>query len=186
MRKRIHLPILSNPQYKRLESLYSDYGDLVYIIAMKLLQDKYLAEDAEQETFVRAIKNIEKINIDNVPATKKYLEIICRNVAMDMLRLRGKAALRELSVDDDERDSLQDLGPGPPEILLKRELIDKIKQEVLRLKPIYQDVFLMKAVYDHSTDEVAAILNISAETVRKRYNRARAILAERLEEYLHE
>lgn len=186
MRKRIHLPALSKLQHEKLKSLYSNYGDLTYMIAMQLLQSKCMAEDAVQETFIRVIDNIEKINIDNVPATKKYLEVICRNVAMDMLRLQGKAALHELPIDDDMRDNIRDSGPGPAEILLKRELIDKIKQEILMLKPTQQDVFLLKTVYGHTTDEVAAILNISAEAVRKRFNRARTILAERLEDYLNE
>ncbi len=173
---------LSESQRRKAEKLYTDYGDFVYRVALGLLEDRFLAEDACQEAFVRVIGNIDRIDESSVNSTRKYLEIAGRNAAIDILRSRGRLDSHEQSADDSEAD-FPEPGPGPSEILLTRELIEYIKQAVKELKPIYQDAFLLRSAYGHSLEETAGILGISPSAAEKRYFRAKKQIMKRLEEY---
>ena len=176
---------LSKPHQNKASRIYEKYHGTVFYIALNILNDRSFAEDACQETFFRVIRNIDKIDENNVHATKKYLEIICRNVAIDILRKQNKISQHEIPMDDID-DFASDKDFQPPDILLNKEMIGYITKEIKNLNPIYQDVFLLKIAYGLSIEEIAKIMEISVSAAQKRYTRARSILIERLEEYRHE
>ncbi len=184
MRKRKALPSLNESQRRKAERLYRDYGGYVYGVALELVADHSLAEDACHEAFVRIMGNIDKINEDNVDSSRKYLEIAVRNAALDILRTRGRLESRELSVDLSGYE-IPEPRPGPSEILLSRELIEYLKRIVENLTPIYRDVFLLRTFYGHTAAETAEILGVSPAAEEKRFYRAKNQIIKRLEEYIN-
>lgn len=185
MRVRKLLSGLNEFQRMKAERLFTEHGDTVYAVALGLLQDRSLAEDARQEAFVRAIGNIDKIDENNVNASRKYMEMAARSAATDILRSRGRLSGRELAVDEDAPEP-PDPGPGPAELLLTRELLNYIKDCIRGLKPIYQDVFLLRTAYGHNLEETARILGISPSAAEKRYFRAKKQILSEVEEYIHD
>ncbi len=76
------------------ESLYPRLGGLVYTVAMAILGDRQLAEDASQETWVRIDRALERGFAPQVP--EAWVATIARREA---LRLRGRSTPPSLPFD---------------------------------------------------------------------------------------
>jgi RNA polymerase sigma-70 factor (ECF subfamily) len=163
----------------KLERLYYEYRYIMYSCANEILHDKYLTEDAVHQSFIRIMKNLHKIDEDNRPRTCNFLVIICRNVAKDIYNKR-----LYLNKNNDPFEELDDNITGksndPMDILITKESIERITKSIQSLDPIYRDVLLLKRVYNFSREEIADLLGISIETVKKRIQRAKNILSEKL------
>lgn len=155
--------------------LYYKYRKLMYKTAYNILHDKQLAEDALQESFEKIIKNLHKIDEENCPRTRSYLVIIIRNVALDMAKKK-----MPLNFSDDEVLEIADTDE-PLDIVLRRETALELREAIEELKPIYRDVLIMREAYGYSRQEIADLLNINVETVKKRLTRAKQKVVENME-----
>lgn len=161
----------------RAEALYYGNRMLMYKIAYDILGDKQQAEDTVHESFVRIIKNLHKIDINNCSRTRNYLVIICRNVAIDMYN-----KMKRISIVDYEPDEiLSDESDDPLDILINKESVERLTTAIMELKPIYRDVILLRYVHEFNCEEIAEQLCINVEAVKKRIARGKKILAEKLE-----
>lgn len=163
---------------KRLktEELYYTYRNLMYKISYEILQDEHLAEDAISESFIRIIKNLHKIGEVDCPKTRNFLVIICRNVSKNMYNSRKKTNecdyLDEMAEDKKVTD--------PAEIVINKESVEKLSKVISSLDEKYKDVFILSRVYNISPQDIAGMLGITVENVRKRLQRAKEKI---LEEY---
>lgn len=148
--------------------LYNKYKNLMYKVSYDILRDKSLAEDAVQSSFIKIIKSLQKINKISGPKIKNYLVIISRNVSINMLNEE-----RKLVTVSEEADEIPSGGSGLDDIILRRESVSKIAEAIKSLKPIYRDTLLLKRVYGYSDAEIAELMGVSEEAVRKRLTRAR-------------
>ena len=79
----IILMMVDTPEQKRkFAELYERYRYLMFKIAVDILHEHHLAEDALQEAFVRVAKHIECIGQLEETATKRYLITITKNAAL--------------------------------------------------------------------------------------------------------
>lgn len=156
--------------------LYSQYSKLMYKTAYNILQDEQLAENAIHEAFERVIKNLHKINEENCPQTRNYLVIIIRNLALDMVKKKTP-----LIVSCEEVLSETAYDNNPLDIVLRKETASELQEAIEALKPIYRDVFIMRVARGHSIAEISELLNINAETVKKRLTRAKKMIAQNME-----
>lgn len=156
--------------------LYYKYRNLMYKTAYDILRDEHLAEDALQEAFERIIKNLHKIDEKNCSRTQSYLVIIIRNVALNMaqkkmpLNFSGDEILSDIADSDDTLD-----------IVLRRETASELREAIEELKPIYRDVLIMHNAYGYSCKEIADLLCINVETVKKRLTRAKKMVVANVE-----
>lgn len=166
-----------------VERLYKEYKNLMFREANNILKDANLAEDAVQQSFVKIIKNINKIDEKNKIKTRSFLVIICRNIALDIyknrLYLNQKSNSLEFELDEDEEVPIDYVEPS--KIVIDRETVEKIAEYIKNLPPIYRDVLLLEKVHNNTKEEIAELLNIKYETVRKRSLRARKMIADALE-----
>ena len=58
--------------------LHDEYSGAMYNRAYSILRDIALAEDVVQESFIRILKNFEKIEKKKCPQTRKYFVNIVR------------------------------------------------------------------------------------------------------------
>lgn len=78
---------VDSPTDKELiTQLYNTYKQFMYNISMSLLGKREDAEDAVQDSFVRIIDNLDKINNPYSRKTKSYITVITKNVCLDMIR----------------------------------------------------------------------------------------------------
>ncbi len=136
--------------------LYETYRHLMMKVALNVLKDTFLAEDAVHEAFIKIAKNMEKIGEIDATATKRYLLTITKNATIDIYRKRNHQFQREIYVDDGILDILR------------------------RLPVKYRDVFLLKYSGNMDNDEIAKVLNITEGTIRQRLSRGKIMIQEAL------
>jgi len=174
------MAITTEQERSKIERLYLNYSNLMYSEAYKILNDRHLAEDAVQQSFLKLINNLHKIEEEDRPRTRSFLVIICVNVAKSIYT--KKLRLNNQSDDIDDLDSkLEDSENDPLNILIDKDSVERIVAAIETLDPIYRDVLLMKRTYKFSREEIADAMDISLETVKKRLLRARKLLAKVLE-----
>ena len=166
----------------KIEALYQKYKRLMYREAYRILNDAALTEDAIQQSFMKVMANMHKIGEVDDNRTRNYLVIICRNTAIDMQK--EKLYLNEdmncIDYENDEETELIDF-VEPSEIVISKETINRVTKAIGELPDIYRDVILLEKVYHYSKEEMATLLNVNYETIKKRSLRARKMLADVLE-----
>lgn len=141
--------------------LYDHYRGKVLTIAAKLLATETEVLDVLQEVFVKIWLHREKLTeIGNFSA---YLNTITRNHLYNVLRRQAyqEALLAELALKPEEADA------GPAEPLDMKALKQALLTAVRALPPRQQRVFELSKLDGLKQEEIAVLMNISRETVKK-------------------
>ena len=146
----------------------------VYNLCYRMLGDPYEAEDAAQETFLRAFDNLKRY--DSQRSFSTWLLSIAAHHCIDQIRKRRYSLL---SLDNDEAPYLEpaDANPGPETLLRQREEQKRIQQLLATLSSQDRAVVIMFYWYDFSYDEIADALYMTMSAVKSRLHRARLALA---------
>ena len=162
----------SDESKDKFESLYLKYRKHMKHIALKILGDEQLADDAVHNAFIKIISNLHKFNEIDCQETRNLIVIIIRSVSIDMYRKRNREFEntdildKELSVETD----------------FSIIEVDNILKEIDVLPDIYKDILLLKVEYGYKDREIAKLLGIKVDTVSKRLERARKQLKKQLNE----
>lgn len=154
----------------KLEQLYLKYRKLMKYIALNILSDEQLSEDAVHNAFLKIINHLDKFSSIDCQETKNLIVIIVRSVSIDMYRKRNKE-FDKTDIIDKELSTETDFSAVQTEDIIK---------EIEALPEIYKDILLLKIEYDYTDKEIAKILGIKADTVSKRLERARNRLKQQL------
>ncbi len=154
-----------------LGGAYQAHGGELLRFARRSLHDPQLAEEAVQETFVRAWRSRSTFDHE-VGALRAWLFAIERRVIID---LAAKRAGRQADPFDEERPSDQDE--------IDVALVGwQVEEALHRLKPEHRQVLVRTYFGQCSGSELAAELGIPAGTVRSRLFYALKALRLTLEE----
>lgn len=153
--------------------LYETYRHLMMKVALNVLKDTFLAEDAVHEAFIKIAKNMEKIGEIDATATKRYLLTITKNATIDIYRKQNHQFQREIYVDELEECNV-------PVTYAETNVDDGILDILRRLPVKYRDVFLLKYSGNMDNDEIAKVLNITEGTIRQRLSRGKIMIQEAL------
>ncbi len=138
-----------------------------------LLRDAALAEDAVQETFVKAWRAYGSYRGE--AAEKTWLMRIAVNTCRDMQR---SAWLRRI----DRRVDMADL-PEPSEDFSPPD--DTVTSAILSLPDGLRQVVTLRYYQGFTVQEVADVLHVHRRTVHYRLDKAERILRDALEEWYH-
>jgi RNA polymerase sigma-70 factor (ECF subfamily) len=146
----------------------------VFNVVYRMCGDSFIAEDAAQETFLRAWQNLRSFR----PQTplRNWLYRIAFNAGMDMLRKE-----KRILPTDIEDLPLQDERPGPETLASQNERAALVQKAVLSLPDASRAVLVLKEYEGMSYHEIADALDIPMGTVMSRLNYARKLLKEKLE-----
>lgn len=149
------------------EELFRLHGSRLKSVAWNLLGRKQDAEDAVQETFLKAYRRIESFQGHCTLATWLYRILVntCRDMA-------GRHS-RRFEHPSDEMDLRSSPGVNPTLSLV-------LEQALARLNPILREVFLLAESEGFSHPEIASILDIGEGTSRSRLCEARRQLRQAL------
>ena len=154
---------------RTLERMMSEYGDSVVRVCFLFLKDRQLAQDASQETFIKAWNAMDSLREDG--AEKAWLMKIAVNTCKNVLRSRYfKMVDRSVSTDDLPEPAAED-----------QQKDDSLLKEVMTLPDKYRQAVVLYYYQELSAEETAQALGIPAATVRTRLKRARELLKTRLE-----
>lgn len=81
------------------EQFYDHYGTLVYSLAVKVLEDRILAEDVVQEVFLNLWRNAGKFD-SSKGAVRNWLLACTSNRAIDFLRQRQGKTRLDVALDE--------------------------------------------------------------------------------------
>lgn len=92
----IYLSMVETEEEKDLVTeLYNTYKQILFNVSMSILHNTADAEDAVQETFVRIISNLSKIDCANEKRSNAYIFVVTRNICYDILRKKHKVVFLE-------------------------------------------------------------------------------------------
>jgi RNA polymerase sigma-70 factor (ECF subfamily) len=167
------------------ELLMRRHNRPLYRTARSILRDDAEAQDALQEAYLLAIRNIGKFRGESSLST--WLTRIVVNSAIARSRkMSRRAEIIEIGTEPDwERDAadepMHDQSSQQPEQSAERaELRRIIEKKIDELPEAFRTVFMLRAVEEMPVEEVAASLGIPEATVRTRYFRAKGLLRESL------
>ena len=160
--------------------IFDRYSRPVIGFIYDMVNDRELAEELTQETFVRAYRGIGGMNPETKLST--WLFGIARNVARESLRVRMKAK-RQVDLDDESVLDLSDKEPAPVEQLLSKELNEIIRRSLAALDEDKRTVFTLKVFHQCSYEEIALITGFSLAKLKSDLHRARAEMRRRIKPY---
>jgi RNA polymerase sigma-70 factor (ECF subfamily) len=148
--------------------------ELVYRLCRRLVPDAGEAEDAVQETFVRAWRSAPQLR--DPAAHRTWVCRIARRVCAD----RARAAPPRAAVDV-APEALAADQRGPDEALEAARLRARVTAAIDRLRPKHRIVLVLREIDGFDYEAIADALDIPRGTVESRLHRARAELARALE-----
>ncbi len=161
--------------------LIRPYERSVYLMALSLLKNEAEAEDAAQEAFLKAYRNLAKFRAEARFST--WLISIVLNEARGRLR-RTQPALTD-SLDDDREGTvapaqLTDWREIPSQSLERQEVRSLLRRALLALPLPYREVFILRELEERNVQETAEALGITIASVKMRLHRARLMLQKQL------
>lgn len=152
--------------------LVESYKNAVYNLCYRMLGDAYEAEDAAQETFLRAYKSLQRY--DKSRSFSTWLLSIAAHHCIDQLRRRR---MTMVPLENLPYQELRDPTPNPEDTLSKFEEQQRVQRLLTSLNPTDRAAVVMYYWYDFSYSEIAQSLKISLSAVKSRLHRARKELA---------
>jgi RNA polymerase sigma-70 factor, ECF subfamily len=163
-------------------NLIQPYERSVYSMALSMLQNDADAEDAAQEAFLKAFRNLGKFRGEAKFST--WLISITLNEARS--RLRQKKTAKTESLDELNEGGhvspalLRDWREMPSEVLERREVRVMLQHAITDLPLIYREIFLLRDFEELSVNQSAEALGISVAAAKVRLHRARMMLQKKL------
>jgi RNA polymerase sigma-70 factor (ECF subfamily) len=160
--------------------LVSQYQDMVYNVAYRILGDDQAAADASQETFLSAYQAVGKFKGGSF---KAWLLRIATNACYDQLRLqkrRPTSSLEAIYTDTDPSSHFVNGRESPEEHALRDELGQTLQRGIATLPPEQRATLVLSDVQGLSYSEIAQATGASVGTVKSRLSRARARLRDHL------
>jgi RNA polymerase sigma-70 factor (ECF subfamily) len=154
--------------------LVENYQRAVFNLCYRMLWDAAEAEDAAQETFIRAYTRL--ASYDPCRKFSTWLLAIASHYCIDRLRQRRLGLLSW-----DHLPSWRcpaDPHPGPEEAALRGEAQRHVRTLLAGLPPDYRAALVLRYWHELSYEEIAQALNATVPAVKSRLFRARQMLAQ--------
>lgn len=157
---------------KAFEQLVHLYQDRVYSLCRHLLGNAHEAEDAAQDTFIKAYRNLPKFTPDASFYT--WLYRITVNTCIDYKKRPFFSALFARSSDDDKFLAWEVPDELSPERLYESKQMGQALQRALqKISPKLKAIIVLKEMEGLSYEEISEVLDVSLGTVKSRLSRAR-------------
>ena len=166
-------------------SLIRRHDKHLYRIARSMLPDDQEAEDAVQETYIRAFTGLRDFR--GAASLRTWLTRIVLNEAIrrrrrqrPMLDLDALQAAQERTRRPAHSSSLTARDRDPERAAAQNQIRKMLEKAIDDLPVAFRVVFVMRDVEEISTGTTAKLLGIREETVKTRLHRARRLLRESL------
>lgn len=157
--------------------LVEEYQTHVYNLCYRMLGEPEAAEDAAQETFLRAYQNLHRYDQNRPFAT--WLLSIAAHYCIDRLR-RRKLSVFSIDQENDDGATFEiadSASPDPEAESVKHEERDRLHILLKGLDATDRAAIIMRYWYDFSEVEIAESLRLTVSAVKSRLHRSRRALA---------
>ena len=161
----------------KFKEIYMIYRDRMYHAAYAIIKNEMDAENIVHDTFVKLIDNLDKINEVDCHMTWNYIVTIVKNLSFNFLKREnryGKVVFEDYMEGDAE------MHEGVESAILRRGLEEELAKAVTGLQYPHKEVLYLQYYNGLSSKEIAVILGIKPENVRKISQRAKKKLEQAL------
>lgn len=163
---------------REMEKLYLEYRAPMFRVAMAVLRDEGLAEDAVQQAFLKIFQNFEKIDRTDCNKIRSFIVILVRNTAIDLYRARGRENV--VSFEDLEQP-LPDRENLPEECVLARLDGEEMAGYLGELEEKYRNLLILRYYHGYQNKDIARLLGMSQTQVALGIYRGKQKLRRRME-----
>ncbi len=160
------------------DEVYAAYNRRLFTFLARLSGSRDVAEDLVEETWLRLVAHRDRLQPDT--RFGPWLFTVARNLYLSYRRSR----MLEDTFRPDATDSWPNAGlfRSPFEETATTEFERQVETALAELPLAHREVLLLVGVEGLRPAEAAAVCGVSPEALRQRLSRARALLAERLED----
>ncbi len=155
-----------------MRALVHRYQGNVFGLCYRMLGRYHDAEDAAQETFVRALRNLAKVDLER--DIEPWLLAIAGNCCRTRLMQRSRRP--------EYLPLVEDVGDASIEEEAGRDLTEEVRLGLGKLRDDHRQAFLLFHEQQLSYIEIADVLNVPMGTVKTWVHRARQTLIEHLQQ----
>lgn len=143
------------------------YQEKLFRYAINLIQDKPKAEDAVQESFIKAFINLNSFNLKM--KFSSWIYRIVHNQVMNMFNKHKKEfpLLENINFDSGKNLELD---------LSKKEIQEKVTKCINKISIMYSEPLSLYYIEEKSYEEISDILRLPVGTVGTRINRAKIMM----------
>ena len=158
----------------RFEVIYYEYRNLMFHVANRILQNEHDSEDAVHQAFLKVAEIIDKIDDPQGPKTRSLVVTIVERKAIDQYRTRKRQRRFFLDEEYVNIPTADELELVPERLLFAKAMA--------QLPTKYRQLLLLKFDCGYSEQEIAQMLSMSRENVKKTIQRAKLKLTTILDE----
>ena len=166
------------------EDVWRAHSKQIFRVAERITKNREDAEDAVQESFLRAYVHLHSFDGHSSLAT--WLTRIAINSALMILRKRSKAP--HVSIDEtgdyaanSQFAAVADRAPSPEVKYAQRERQDLLRLRIRELRPANRQAIELRSLADHSLKETAEKIGISVSAAKSRIFHAKTALRKSME-----
>lgn len=160
-----------------MHELYRRYSRYLSAVSARYLSNDEDIKDVLQDSFLKIFASLDNFEYRGEGSLKAWMSRITLNETLKFLRSGNRFDTVELS------DSIQDL---PEEEPRSQEVPTNVIFDMIRELPVgYRTVFNLYVVEGKSHKEIAGMLGISENTSASQLHRAKAILAQKIKNYVN-
>jgi RNA polymerase sigma factor (sigma-70 family) len=160
------------------------YQNLLFGIALRLLNDEDTAADAVQEALISAFRRFDTFRGDSL---RSWLARVVVNACYDEMRKKRRqhsVPLEQFNAEGDEIETsywLVDPDSDPERQFESFELENAIQRSLDKLQPIYRLMLVLVDIEGLSYEEAALAAHVPVGTVKSRLARARTQMQKSLQ-----
>ena len=158
-------------KHDEIEQVYRRYSKEVYLYALALCKNHYVAEELTSDTFYKALLSIDESRV----GINYWLLHVCKNLFIDLCRkkYREPLSLKEEITSD---------GANPLDTVLKNDERGNLYCAILALPPADREMLTMFYFLDCDIAQIALHIGRTAGATKTGLSRARVRLRKLLEE----
>lgn len=156
-----------------LDKLYEDYAQGVYKFLVKLSGNQDLAEELTQETFYKAMKNIDKFK-----GNCKLYVWLCQIAKNEYINYSKKKERKNISLDKTKEEGIDDCF----EIIFDNDQAKQIHKALHKVDEPYKEVFSLRIFAQLPFSDIAELFEKSESWARVTFFRAKQKIIKLLEE----
>ena len=160
------------------ESLVLQNQRKIYNLCLRMTGNTEDASDLTQDAFLKAYQNLGSFKGES--GFSLWLYRLASNVCIDHLRREKRREKSSLTYLDESGAAVELELPDErfsPEVTFERRQVQEhIQQGLDTLTAEHKNILILRELSGYSYDEIAAVLDLSAGTVKSRISRARLAL----------
>lgn len=172
-------------QSSKFDYLIEQHKNKIFNYSLYMVHNRMDAEDITQEVMIRIWQNINRFNF---LAARAWIMRTTHNLCIDYLRRNKNQYQKELSIDDNLSERLEDKrNTVMPDDALNQSMLDRnIKHAIENLQERLKSPFVLYELQGFKYKEISKILDMPLSSVKVNILRARKQLQQELKLYARE